>query len=574
MLSQLPVELIQQIFYYADTPSYLQAAYSCRRLYEAAAGCREVVIHHLEETPGSTLLADPLETKELWLLLRQRASKLLYGADAHASRTLHIAEGRAIDPRACAITTSGNVNLALAFKGDGIVRTYFTRNGLLFPRGVLRPPYDQPGRIEILRVAFASDNSVAVLHRFIPEIETNEDDMHHPFIRQALQSPPEPELYVVHYETDSSEDHLTVYSLTDHDEYEPLALAVANKYKFAISWQHSHDSSVHEVVLYDGIPDAQAEENSVTCLRYVSNVIADEGGDIPANVNNAARRSHASFHPRPWSAVSHMTFNDRDSQLLYYHTGCTVYDHYQSLDNGTVSMVSRLRHNYSWSWLTPQLILTFSIGIPFAALHATQDIPRISNNNTNVTVCDWKYLAFGLGRDRLNQSIYPCILRAEARCRAVNCGHVVNLDRGRRLTDWKVVARLRHYPEETVATNSVGCIVATSPNGNRIAVANWKTVYIWALEPEVLIEENATGFYPDSSKLREDLKVINLDPIVLQLDAVCFKLSFTTREDELLAVTDRGLMYWDIGPGGTGARMTRSLDLDGRGGTWVQSDRV
>ncbi|GAD94877.1 predicted protein [Paecilomyces variotii No. 5] len=567
MLSQLPVELIQQILHYADTPSYLQTAYTCRRLFEAAGGSRELVMHHLEETPGSTCLAGPLDTKELFLLLRQRASKLLYGAETRASRTLHIAEGRATDPRACAVTSSGNVNLALAFKGDGIVRTYFTRNGLLFPRKTLRPPYDQPGRIEILRVAFGVDNTVAVLHRFIPEIEANEDAMQHPFVRQALQSPPEPELYLVHYDTGSLEDKLTVYALTDREDYEALSLAMFNKYRFAISWQHVQDRTVHEVALYDAIPDPEAEQNSVACLRYMSTVIADEGGHVPANAN-PGRRGPASLHPRPWSAVSQLAFNDHDSQLLYYHTGCTLYDHYQSLDNGMVPAVSRLRHNYCWATLTPQMILNFSIGIPFYALHDTRDI------SANRPVCHWKYLAFGLGKDSPNQWIYPCILMAEARCRAVNCGHIVNLERGRRLVDWKVVARLRGYPEERVSMNSVGCIIAASPDGQRIAVANWKTVSVWSLQPEVLVEENSTGFYPDSWKLRDDLKIIDLDPIVLKLDAVCFKLSFTGREDELLAVTDRGLMYWDIGPTGTGARMTRSLDLDGRGGTWVQSDRL
>lgn len=298
----------------------------------------------------------------------------------------------------------------------------------------------------------------------------------------------------------------------------------------------------------------------------MSNVIADEGGHVTAN-SNLGRRGPASLHPRPWSAVSQIAFNDHGSQLLYYHTGCTLYDHYQSL-NDTLPTVSRIRHNYCWASLTPQMILNFSIGIPFFALHDTRDIAA------NRPVCHWKYLSFGLGRDRPGQWIYPCILMAEARCRAINCAHTVNLDRGRRLTDWKVVARLRGYPEERVSMNSVGCIIATSPGGQRIAVANWKTVTVWALQPEVLIEENSTGFYPDSWKLRSDLKIVDLKPIVLQLDAVCFKLSFTGREDELLAVTDRGLMYWNIGPGGTGARMTRSLDLDGRGGTWVQSDRL
>lgn len=265
MLLDLPVELIQLVFYYADTPSYLQTAYASRTLVEVAAGCREVVLHHLEQTPGVNVGFDALETKDLFLLLRKRASKLLYGAEFRASRTLHIAEGRTIDPRSSSIAASGTLNVALAFKGEGIVHTYAANNGLLFPRRPLRPPYDQPGTIEVLKTVFGGSGSVSLLHRFTPELAKDEDELQHPFVRQAMQSTPEREIYLALYENDSTNDHVTVYVLPDRAEYEPLALAVADKYKFAISWQHNQDRNLHEVVLYAGIPDPQEEGSSVTC---------------------------------------------------------------------------------------------------------------------------------------------------------------------------------------------------------------------------------------------------------------------------------------------------------------------
>jgi hypothetical protein len=116
MLLDLPVELIQLVFYYADTPSYLQTAYTCCTLFEVARGCREVVLHHVKQTPGSNVGFDALETKDIFLLLRKRASKLLYGAEFRASRTLHIAEGRVIDPRSSSIATSGTPNVALGLQ--------------------------------------------------------------------------------------------------------------------------------------------------------------------------------------------------------------------------------------------------------------------------------------------------------------------------------------------------------------------------------------------------------------------------------------------------------------------------
>lgn len=297
----------------------------------------------------------------------------------------------------------------------------------------------------------------------------------------------------------------------------------------------------------------------------MSSVIVDEDGRVPDGEDDAGHAMYAGGHMKEWTPVSNMTFNDQDGQLLYYHGGDTLYDVYQSLEAGNPPTASRLHRNSCRVPFREGLMLTFSIGIPFFATHQTYDL------GADRSVCHWKYLSFGLGKHRQRPWTAACIVMSEARCRASNCGHVVNLDRGRRLNEWKVVARLRSYPEESI--NSVGCIVAASPRGTRLAVANWNTVYIWALEPEELIEGNKNGFYPSSWRLT-DSGIVDLEPIVLQLDAVCFKLCFTTREDELLVVTDRGLMYWDIGPHGTGARMTRSLDLDGRGGTWIQSDRL
>ncbi|KAK1141428.1 hypothetical protein N8T08_009100 [Aspergillus melleus] len=89
----------------------------------------------------------------------------------------------------------------------------------------------------------------------------------------------------------------------------------------------------------------------------------------------------------------------------------------------------------------------------------------------------------------------------------------MNLERGRRFPDWTIVARLWGFQS---STNSLGCIVAASKSGTRIGVANWKVLYVWALEPTALIQQNENGFYPPSSQSGE---TIELRPIVLPLDA-------------------------------------------------------
>ncbi|KAL2000912.1 hypothetical protein VTN02DRAFT_2466 [Thermoascus thermophilus] len=212
---------------------------------------------------------------------------------------------------------------------------------------------------------------------------------------------------------------------------------------------------------------------------------------------------------------------------------------------------------------TESLTLPFAIDIPFFGTHATE------NADPSFQVCHWKYLAFGTATHREENWTVACLLRSEARCRATHCNHVLNLDRGRRFADWTIVARLWGYRKPS---NSLGNIVAASCRGTRIAVANWKEIYIWALEPRALIENNENGFYPPCWSSTNPPGIVELRPIVLRVEAVCFKLWFGPLEDELFALTDRGLMHWYLGPRGTGLRIAGKLERPEEMGGWYIAD--
>lgn len=72
---------------------------------------------------------------------------------------------------------------------------------------------------------------------------------------------------------------------------------------------------------------------------------------------------------------------------------------------------------------------------------------------------------------------------------------------------------------------------------------------MWALEPHVLIEGH-DSFYPESWQLPEGFP--QLRPVVIHLHAVCSQLRFTDQENELIAITDRGLMLIKLKPDGMG----------------------
>jgi hypothetical protein len=101
-------------------------------------------------------------------------------------------------------------------------------------------------------------------------------------------------------------------------------------------------------------------------------------------------------------------------------------------------------------------------------------------------------------------------------------------------------------------TSLVGTVTASS-GGTRLAVATWKTIRVWALQPAELIASNSHHFYSPQLEFREG--VVDLSPIVLDSDAVVFSISFVPgTEDELVCITDKGIMTWDVGPMTKGKR--------------------
>jgi hypothetical protein len=235
-----------------------------------------------------------------------------------------------------------------------------------------------------------------------------------------------------------------------------------------------------------------------------------------------------------------LTFNDRGFQLLYHYRAQTLYGKYQRLHNipGRGQTDQRLIDNKVNVQFTSNLSLQFSIDIPFFATH---EIGRDDEP------CHWQYLAFGTATHRVENWTVACLLKSEAFTRN-RCTHVMNLERGRRFDNWRVMAQLGGFQQ--LAT-SHGSQVAASRFGERIAVANWKTLYVWTLEPYELLDADSE-FYPSSWVSSTGTLVLR--PVILDLGAVCSQLEFGEREDELIAITDRGVMNVNINPKGSGKR--------------------
>lgn len=285
-------------------------------------------------------------------------------------------------------------------------------------------------------------------------------------------------------------------------------------------------------------------------LSYDSYVLVG-GDDQNSDSDEEPQTIRNHFHDER-APVIDLSFNDRASQLLYYYRAQTLYGTFQRFHPFSLSSASppTLYRNSCMVPFSDSVSLRFSIDIPFFGTHRTL-------TRDGIEMCNWKYLSFGFATHREENWTVACLLKSEAFCRSQNCWHMLNLDRGRRISEWTVVGRLWGFQD---STSSLGCIVAASPGGTRIAVANWTVIYIWALEPNALIEENADGFYPLSCQSRES-GMVEIRPIALQTETVCFRLRFMDKENELLALTDRGVMHWDLGPLAKGERTVHRLAI-------------
>lgn len=265
MLLHLPLELIQLVLQNASTPTYLQAAFACRTLYEIASSCRTVILHHLYQTPGLTSNVQHLETRRLFQLLVKRSLQQLYGAQFRANSKTFGFESQAIDVQASSLALFGNPNLVLVTKGQPDVFLFQVGNGgLLLPRTRLKLPWEQPGTVEVLKTTFPEDHDVYILYRLTPTIEKDDPDGEHPFVKHALQSNSSGMVYLAHFDLRSPYPNVRMCAFPDHVNYEALAFAVADQDTFAISWKHVHENSGHEVSLYTVLDETPNEASKIT----------------------------------------------------------------------------------------------------------------------------------------------------------------------------------------------------------------------------------------------------------------------------------------------------------------------
>ncbi|EEP77740.1 predicted protein [Uncinocarpus reesii 1704] len=535
-LLDLPAELLQLILLHCSTPSFLQLSRTCRTIYDLASSCREVVFTHLRKTPGLQTSLDSLSTEELFLILKARTAEHLYGANFHSDLTNYIFKTGIIDNCASALREGKDPNAALVEKGGSRVLLYHIQSGEAKLRNILEAPYERPGRVKIVKAVFCRDGSVAVLQKYEPiqlpgEAET---ERVHPFVEEATRpfKTAGYHLIIYHHASEPAKvPRVTFAAFRDVQGYHPTAVDVWDLSTVAIAWEHDIVYADRMILLHTiPVHGDVTEDPANIFLTYQSTRLTSESelGVIPSIVR--------------------IDLNDHASQVLYYQSSTTLYNRYVNLPapNSTSPESLHWTRNVCNASFN-QRFIPFSIGVPFYCTHET----RPQNNRD---YCHWKYLALGIGTHPVEKrdgcvlaplrSHLPALIAVgtfqTSTGADVSTGGPSSLAYGAiRSATTPFPESSPHLPEGSVSQSQTGM---------------WSTVI---LEGD---QGDEWEYYPQHMKSADG--VVELKPVILQPGAVCFSLQFSRSEDELIALTDKGLMKWDLGPAGRGFKVKKLLDME------------
>jgi len=262
--------------------------------------------------------------------------------------------------------------------------------------------------------------------------------------------------------------------------------------------------------------------------------------------------------PNHWSSfragnttVFNLEYAERDKKINLFESGLPIHSWYAESPNFDSLGMTAIRPNTSRIDINKDgkrkhLLISSS----FHGSH--NDVsPRHGTKP-----CHKNYLSLGISTS-LNESGQPCLYILQTMPRSGPCNHVVDLDEGRKHTRWRARALLAGYRQ---GTSTLGTVLAISPRGTRVAAANWSQVLIWSFDPSSLQRGKSDQYFPrEDFNPRKDLG--RLRPTPLSSEGVVHRMLWTS-ERHLFAVTDHGLVKWDLGHMSQGKRRELTLAHD------------
>ena len=259
----------------------------------------------------------------------------------------------------------------------------------------------------------------------------------------------------------------------------------------------------------------------------------------------------------PQRLIFNPSFSASDRVLNFFRPGSPIHNWYTNSTSASSSSSGPIHPNLAYVTLDPEDIpQPFQIGIPFHGSHT----PSISVSYSNTPMCRSSYLALG----HCTATYTPLnpgggnmfIVTADHDTAPTSCTHNINLDAGRRNSPWRALALLAGYRQ---GTSSLGTVVAVSSRATDIAAASWSDVLVWSLDPSLLLQGNLETYFPPCD-WNQGKELGRLRPVKLRNQGVVYSMLWVG-ETSLYAVTDGGLVRWDVSAPGSRGEVETGLSL-------------
>ncbi|KAK5099782.1 hypothetical protein LTS08_005497 [Lithohypha guttulata] len=514
----LPNLTVHDILLTVSTPTFLQLIRTSREFYDLALQTRPILLHHLRQIPGYKADLDDTSRSNaaLFRLLRQRATNSLYGLNFTANLTEYLARNATLNPAACAISglDADYVRSALVFKdstdirqftGDGHVKEKIQQSPTMKVLKLVQwqryisvlsawkspDPDSEPLDGEALD-GLNSESEAEVLDEtpFKPTASTQLTKQYHQHmdckIGTAKQTKPISNKYnyrVCHYDIYTLEDSetFTVYGTLD---LVPRDFCVYSITQCAILWDQDTAHGLpteRAMVFYYTAPRAELYYP----FHYIGRKVWPKDKPRSRRGSNASESAATLEEEAPEHMAARIEFFKEGRRIKIYDAGGIV-------PCQVVSVSSNDFDRYASTNTIQFEDLTFNVDTPFYGTHAKY---RVYGSQE---MCFQTHLCLGTTTIDISDEHdwdekevrVLCILRSQTRYYPEDCDHRVNLQRMSHVSAGNATVVARLWGWEELHTNLTGKeVVAVSDGGTRIAIAMWKKVYIYALNPRILCDE-------------------------------------------------------------------------------------
>ena len=599
-LMTLPPEILQNILWHMEPGAYFTCLQTCKTLH-TDTGIRKLLLHQISHLPGLRLGLDDLRTDELFQTFRSRAARSAVAADVFSDISQYDPISPASRMNKCALVHGPIKPPYLAVPIDHQrINVYWLGSKFVRLKAYdLKPRERKSKDLEIVHMAFSEGKDLAVLYSTKPSSRQRSIFDGRPRSKRKYK------LVTFLYTKTSNRSSFYKNSMQetrditpDHSDALPVGMALANNGTACITWQRSKDYQKTEVWLYgrhkeilDNTShgaffkshDAYFDPKPSSFSGLISRIIAqaDINAD-PCPRSSMLPTSTTHFRKKQDNLIFNPQFSPSSHTLILHSPGVPIYSWYSNhVDPSTTSSTldGTIMENIEAINLLPAPPQPesstanqdddaeeddpeaewedFRVGVPFSGLHS-----RVHD-----TLCRTSYLCLGIAPHLDYPGSNVFVLHTEFTNPPAICSHSSDCWEGRRVVAGagrRAIAILADYTQKS--DSSIGSVMATSPNGMRIAAAAWQEVKVWTIAPSIFhqADHNLLQQWFPARDFNPRRSIGRLRPVTLPTHGVVHKLCWES-EEILYAVCDNGLVKWDLGHLCSGDRESLALLHDACG---------